>query len=284
MATIGRVLLIPKGDYSGATTYNQLDWVRYGGKAWVCKVDGTVNVTPVQGANWQLLAQDGSGGGGSSDWDDISYKPFDTIDTTTDFTVDNLDNNKLHIKRDTFGTVRVVSGGTTTDLEASGDSIIEIDAGTNVTITADDSSNPKKITINSTGGGGGASIDDTTTALDKTWSSSKINAELGNKADSSDVPTISVSGHGTASASVTHEQQITINSVANDIDGTKYMEYTANSATFTFTNAAILTTSAIDVYTDTWGDNPSDVSVPSNGTCVVTFSSAQTRTVRIYIR
>ena len=62
------------------------------------------------------------------------------------------------------------------------------------------------------------------------------------------------------------------------------MEYTANSATFTFTNAAILTTSAIDVYTDTWGDNPSDVSVPSNGTCVVTFSSAQTRTVRIYIR
>lgn len=174
MATIGRVLLIPKGDYSGATTYNQLDWVRYGGKAWVCKVDGTINVTPVQGANWQLLAQDGSGGGGgASDWDDISYKPFDTIDTTTDFTVDNLDNNKLHIKRDTFGTVRVVSGGTTTNLEASGDSTIEIDAGTNVTITADDSSNPKKLTINSTGGGGGGSytagngIDSTELANDK---------------------------------------------------------------------------------------------------------------------
>ena len=158
MASIGRVLLIPKGDYSSSATYNNLDWVRYGGKAWVCKVDGTVNVTPVQGDTWQLLAQDGSGGGGgASDWDDISYKPFDTIDTTTDFEVDNLDNNKLHIKRDTFGTMRIVSGGSTTDLEASGDSIFRIDAGTNVSITADDSSNPKKITINSTGGGGGLS-------------------------------------------------------------------------------------------------------------------------------
>lgn len=158
MASIGRVLLIPQGDYNSATTYNQLDWVRYNGKAWVCKVDGTVNVTPVQGANWQLLAQDGSGGGGgASDWDDINYKPFDTIDTTTDFSVDSADNNKLHIKRDTFGTMRIVSGGSTTDLEASGDSIFEIDAGTNVTIAANDSTNPKKITINASGGGGGLS-------------------------------------------------------------------------------------------------------------------------------
>ena len=166
MASIGRVLLKPKGDYSSSATYNNLDWVRYNGKAWVCKVDGTINIVPTEGQNWTLLAQDGSGGGGgASDWDDISYKPFDTLDTTNDFTVDNLDNNKLHIKRDTFGTMRIVSGGTTTDLEASGDSVFEIEAGTNVTITADDSSTPKKITINSSGGGGGsttfAGLDDT---------------------------------------------------------------------------------------------------------------------------
>lgn len=158
MASIGRVLLIPKGDYSSATTYNQLDWVRYSGKAWVCKVDGTVNVTPVQGDTWQLLAQDGSGGGGgASDWDDINYKPFETLETTTDFSVDG--NDQLHIKRGTFGTVRVVSDSsgspTTTDLEASGDATITLKGGTNVTLSADDSANPKKITINSTGGGGG---------------------------------------------------------------------------------------------------------------------------------
>ena len=176
MASIGRVLLIPKGDYSSSVTYNNLDWVRYNGKAWVCKVDGTVNVTPAQGDTWQLLAQDGSGGGGgASDWDDINYKPFETIETTTDFSVDG--NDQLHIKRGTYGTVRVVSDSsgspTTTDLEASGDAIITLKGGANVTLSADDSSNPKKITINSTGGGGGGSytagngIDSTELANDK---------------------------------------------------------------------------------------------------------------------
>lgn len=95
-----------------------------------------------------------------------------------------------------------------------------------------------------------------------------------------------VAGSGTASASATHQQQITVNNVATDIDGTKYMEQTANSATFTFTNAAITADSAIDVYTDTWGDNPSTSGgvVSSAGSCTVTFDSAQTRTVRIYIK
>ena len=165
MATIGRVLLILKGDYSGSATYNQLDVVRYDGASWVCKVDGTVAITPptlptTSNANWQVLAEDGSVSG-SVAWSGVTGKPFSTVDTTNDFSVDGSD--KLKIKRDTFGTVRVVSGGTTTNLEASGDSTIEIDAGTNVTITADDSSNPKKLTINSTGGGGGASkLDDLT--------------------------------------------------------------------------------------------------------------------------
>lgn len=95
--------------------------------------------------------------------------------------------------------------------------------------------------------------------------------------------TVSIAGHGTASATVTHEQQITINSTAHDIDGTKYMEQTANSASFTFTNAAITANSVIDVYTSTWGDNPTSVTA-SSGSCSVTFGAAQSRTVRIYIR
>ena len=97
---------------------------------------------------------------------------------------------------------------------------------------------------------------------------------------------VTVAGSGTASASATHQQQITVNNVATDIDGTKYMEQTANSATFTFTNAAITADSAIDVYTDTWGDNPSTSGgvVASAGSCTVTFDAAQTRTVRIYIK
>lgn len=68
-----------------------------------------------------------------------------------------------------------------------------------------------------------------------------------------------------------------------DIEGSIYIEKTQNSASFVFSNSLITASSAIDVYTDTWGDNPSNVTT-SSGTCTVTFSSAQTRTVRIYIK
>ena len=97
------------------------------------------------------------------------------------------------------------------------------------------------------------------------------------------IPSVSIAGSGTASSSATHSQQVTINSTATNIDGTVYMEYTATASTFTFTNAAITANSAIDVYTDTWGDNPSGVTV-SAGTCAVSFSASASRTVRIYIR
>ena len=78
MAAIGRVLLMPKGDYSGPTIYNALDWVRDNGKAWVCKVDGTQGITPVEGANWTLLAADGSVSG-TIEWTSVNNKPFNSI-------------------------------------------------------------------------------------------------------------------------------------------------------------------------------------------------------------
>ena len=59
-ATVGRVLLMEKGNYSGTTTYNALDWVRDNGAAWVCKVDGTIGIAPptlpvTSNANWQVF-------------------------------------------------------------------------------------------------------------------------------------------------------------------------------------------------------------------------------------
>lgn len=199
MAAIGRVLLMDKGAYSGSTVYNQLDWVRDNGAAWVCKVDGTVGIAPptlptTSNANWTLMAADGSVSG-SVEWTAVNNKPFDTVDTTDDFTVDG--SKKLSIKRDTFGTMRIVSGGTTTNLEASGDSVFEIDAGSNVTITADDTANPKKITINSTGGGGGGGTwgSITGTLSDQTDLQNALNA----KADDTDVhdSTITIQKNGT---------------------------------------------------------------------------------------
>ena len=95
--------------------------------------------------------------------------------------------------------------------------------------------------------------------------------------------TVSIAGHGTASASSTHEQRITIDGTAYDIDGTKYMEYNATASSFTFTNAAITADSAVDVYSSIFGESPSNVQT-SAGACVVTFPTSAARTVRIYIK
>lgn len=50
---------MPKGTYDAGATYNHLDWVRYNGKAWVCKADNVTNVTPTEGQTWTVLAEDG---------------------------------------------------------------------------------------------------------------------------------------------------------------------------------------------------------------------------------
>lgn len=56
----------------------------------------------------------------------------------------------------------------------------------------------------------------------------------------------------------------------------------ANLTSYSFTNSVIDTDSMIDVYTDTYGDNPSDVTI-NNHTCTVTFSTQKTRQVAIVI-
>ena len=58
-AVAGRVLLISKGDYSSATTYNTLDWVRYNNAAWICKEDNVQNEPPsLSSTKWALMAAD----------------------------------------------------------------------------------------------------------------------------------------------------------------------------------------------------------------------------------
>ena len=153
MAVIGRVLLIPKGDYSGSTTYNMLDWVRYNGSAWVCTTDGTVGTVPAIGVTeWALLAQDGSVSG-SIAWASITGKPFDNFDTD-DFDTDA--NSNLIIKRGTFGSIIIGSD----TLEATGDDEIELVAGTNITLSVDDTTTPSTITITASGGSSVGSLDD----------------------------------------------------------------------------------------------------------------------------
>ena len=60
-AILGKVTIVPKGAYNAASTYNRLDLVTYNGSSFVARVDGLQGVTPVDGANWQLLAAAGIG-------------------------------------------------------------------------------------------------------------------------------------------------------------------------------------------------------------------------------
>lgn len=53
-ASAGRVLIIPKGDYNSATTYNMLDMVYFGGKSYICKQTSTGN-DPTNTVYWQIM-------------------------------------------------------------------------------------------------------------------------------------------------------------------------------------------------------------------------------------
>lgn len=55
-ASAGRVLIIPKGDYSASVTYNNLDMVYYGGKTYVCKKT-SLNNLPTNTEYWQLMVE-----------------------------------------------------------------------------------------------------------------------------------------------------------------------------------------------------------------------------------
>ena len=48
---IGRILIIPKGDYNSETTYEMLDLVFYNNESWLCKKESKGN-QPVEGEYW----------------------------------------------------------------------------------------------------------------------------------------------------------------------------------------------------------------------------------------
>lgn len=96
--------------------------------------------------------------------------------------------------------------------------------------------------------------------------------------------TIEVGDTGTPSSTAVAYQRVGLGGVYTTVKGTMYMLISNTSSTaYAFTNSNITANSTIDVYTDTYGDNPSDVSI-TNNTCTVTFSAAQTRSVKIYIK
>lgn len=62
MIDLGKIAYTPKGAYNAATTYEKLDTVTYAGSSWVSLLNNNKGNTPVEGANWTLLASKGDQG------------------------------------------------------------------------------------------------------------------------------------------------------------------------------------------------------------------------------
>lgn len=117
-----------------------------------------------------------------------------------------------------------------------------------------------------------------------------INISSNNEISNGGVRMLSLFMSGTASASSVRFQHVSRDqngtTTTYRISGTTYMEIAnTSSTTYVFTNTVFSVGCDIDIYTDTWGDNPSNVSVnQTNNTCTVTFDEAKTRTVRLYYK
>lgn len=106
------------------------------------------------------------------------------------------------------------------------------------------------------------------------------------------IPTVSVSHSGTASSTTARKQQITVNNVAYDVDGSAYMEQevilsTSADTVVTFTNNELIVDGKMfTVATSLWDLVPNSI-VTSTGSCVITFpkqTNAATIGVRLYVR
>ena len=54
MASAGRILILPRGNYNAEIEYEMLDLVYYGGTSWIAKKP-SIGITPVDGEHWQKL-------------------------------------------------------------------------------------------------------------------------------------------------------------------------------------------------------------------------------------
>lgn len=284
---VGRILLMPKGDYNASTIYNALDWVRYSDTAWVCKADGTVGVTPVEGANWTLMAQDGTVGG----WGSLAGKPFETIGSGLN--VDTLDPDKpLYV--DAQGTVTMgddepVSGGTvythlTTNyydkdyIDNEEKTLVKYGgAVTFGTLITNASAYLKSDNIN--------------TFYMLTDAGSVTNTNRGYFAAGLPVGTHFPKDSHLAVIAV-EEGGTTVykyDEYGGGIEGAEvYYDITDNLQTYVFNtsnfpNNAITVNSVIDVYSDIVEDKYTSITVAA-GSCTVVMSAAKARTLRIYVR
>lgn len=59
---LGRVSIVPKGEYEGSTPYKRLDVVQHEGSGYIATYDGLQDIIPGESDDWMLLAERGKQG------------------------------------------------------------------------------------------------------------------------------------------------------------------------------------------------------------------------------
>lgn len=81
---LGRVSLVPRGEYNAATEYNRLDIVRYSGETYIVLHD-VQGVEPSNGEDYMLIAKDGTNGTDGVDGTSfVVYGSFETLEELQD--------------------------------------------------------------------------------------------------------------------------------------------------------------------------------------------------------
>ena len=178
---IGRILIIPKGNYDPSTPYNSLDLVRYDFKSWLCKTDGIIGITPTEGTDWTLMTEDGTDGTDGRGIVNIQRTGTDPSNPLKDiYTITYTDGTTS-----TFTVTNGSGGGTTADTmlksvyDKDDDGIVDKADASNTATNATDATNAKNLKKSD-----GTTIDaDTiTTKLSKLNSDGTIDfSNVGNK-------------------------------------------------------------------------------------------------------
>ena len=144
---IGRILIIPKGNYDPATPYNSLDLVRYDSKSWLCKTDGIIGITPTEGTDWTLMTEDGTDGIDGRGIVNIQRTGTDPSNPLKDiYTITYTDGTTS-----TFTVTNGSGGGTTADTmlksvyDKDGDGVVDNADAANTATNATDATNAKNL-------------------------------------------------------------------------------------------------------------------------------------------
>ena len=190
---IGRILIIPKGNYDPATPYNSLDLVRYDFKSWLCKTDGIIGITPTEGTDWTLMTEDGTDGTDGRGIVNIQRTGTDPSNPLKDiYTITYTDGTTS-----TFTVTNGSGGGTTADTmlksvyDKDDDGIVDKADAANTATNATDATNAKNLKKSD---GTTISADSITTKLSKVNADGTLDFSYVNNA-----PT-SLSGYGITDA------------------------------------------------------------------------------------